>query len=80
MAPAAEAFMDRVEPYCSMAYMTEQAAIASSDMPAPSCPKRRAHSSGSSELSNLWDPGTLSIPMMGIEFASAHVRKSATLE
>ena len=47
IAPAADAFIDLVDPYCSIASTTEQIATASSDIPAPSWPKKSTHFSGS---------------------------------
>ena len=36
IAPAADAFMERVEPYCLIANTVSQISTASSDIPAPS--------------------------------------------
>ena len=77
IAPAAEAFIERVDPYCMIANTEVQIATASSDIPAPSWPKKSTHFSGSSASSNWVDIGRLSIPIIGTSFASHQDLKSA---
>ena len=77
MAAAADAFIDLVDPYCSIAKTLEQAATASSDIPAPSWPNSNTHSRGSLALSKDCEFFTLSIPIISIPALSNQALKSA---
>jgi hypothetical protein len=77
-APAAEAFIDRVDPYCVISMCDEAAARASSVSPGPSWPKRNTQRSGRSASSTGWASPTLSTAMIGIARSSIHDRKDAT--
>jgi len=79
MAPAAEAFIDLVEPLWVIPSICEQAAIPSGESPGPSWPKYKTHDSGNVALSMFPQPGTLSIPIIGTWFASDHSTNSATV-
>ena len=79
IAPAAEAFMDLVDPFCEIPKIWEQAAIPSGDNPGPSWPKYKTQDSGKVEFSKFPQPGTLSIPMIGTLFSVDQVIKSATV-
>ena len=77
IAPAADAFIDLVDPYCLIARTVSQISTASSDIPAPSCPKKRTHFLGNSVVSNSFEIGKLSIPIIGTLFSSHQILKSA---
>ena len=79
MAPAAEAFIDLVDPLWVIPKIWEQAAIPSGESPGPSCPKYKTQDSGKVAFSMLPQPGTLSIPMIGTLFAWDHSTNSATV-
>lgn len=79
MAPAADAFIDLVEPLWVIPRICEQAAMPSGESPGPSCPKYRTQDSGKVAFSMLPQPGTLSIPMIGTSFSCDHSMNSATV-
>jgi hypothetical protein len=79
IAPAAEAFMDLVDPLCEIPNIWVQAAIPSGDKPGPSWPKYKTQDSGKVEFSKFPHPGTLSIPIIGTWFSLDHSIKSATV-
>ena len=74
-AAAADALIERVEPYCVISTTPDAAASASGESPGPSCPNSSTHRSGRSARSTGTEPGTLSIAMIGRMPASAPRRR-----
>jgi len=79
IAAAAEAFIDLVEPNWVISRTTSLASMAFSLSPGPSCPNRNTHCSGSLYSSIFWQPGTLSMAMIGRFSDLAQVRNSSTV-